>query len=203
MSPIVNEVEVVGLIARKERIFEFNQTKAIQAVAFLLKQKHPTNSDNFMRVLKLLYFADRKSIEETGSPITGDRFVAMEHGPTLSHLVDLVNQRTFNNSEWDEYIEKDEYEIRLIKDPGNGKLCRYEIDLLKSIWEENRELGEWEVAMKSEKLPEWVKNNPGSSSCFIPLSDLLDAIGKSGWLKEILESAAESAEARHLFGANS
>lgn len=193
----------MGLIVRKERPFEFNQTKAIQAVAFLLKQKHPTKSDNFMRVLKLLYFADRKSIEETGSPITGDRFVAMEHGPTLSRLVDLVNQRTFNNSEWDDYIEKEEYDIHLVKDPGNGKLCRYEIDLLKRIWEENRELGEWEVAKKSEKLPEWIKNNPGSSSCVIPLPDLLEAIGKSDWLDEILESALEDATARRLFGVDS
>lgn len=193
----------MGLIVKKERPFEFNQTKAIQAVAFLLKQKHPTKSDNFMRVLKLLYFADRKSIEETGSPITGDRFVAMEHGPTLSRLVDLVNQRTFNNSEWDVYIEKEEYDIRLVKDPGNGKLCRYEIDLLKRIWEENRELGEWEVAKKSEKFPEWIKNNPGSSSRVIPLPDLLEAIGKSNWLDEILESALEDATARRLFGVDS
>ncbi len=185
----------MALIARQNLLtpFKLNLLKAIQAVAFLLKQKHATKSDNYMRVLKLLYFADRESLKETGSPITGDHFVAMEHGPTLSKLMDLVNQRAFNNAEWDKYIEKDGYEIRLIDDPGNGKLCRYEIELLKRIWEENRELGEWEVAMKSEKLPEWKKNNPGKSSCPIPLTDLLDAVGKRDWLGAIVEDARADA----------
>lgn len=193
------------LIARsgKSVPFKFNQQKAIQAVAFLLKQKHATRSDNYMRVLKLLYFADRESLKETGSPITGDRFVAMKHGPTLSRLVDLVNQREVGNVEWDKYIERNEYDIRLINDPGNGKLCRYEIDLLKRIWEENRELGEWQVAMKSEDLPEWKKNNPGDSSQSIPLSDLLEAVGRCDWLDVITKRAAEDAAARHLFGVSS
>lgn len=183
--------------------FKFNQQKAIQAVAFLLKQKHATKSDNYMRVLKLLYFADRESLKETGNPITGDHFIAMKHGPTLSRLVDLANQREVGNVEWDKYIERDGYDIRLINDPGNGKLCRYEIDLLKRIWEENRELGEWEVAMKSEDLPEWKKNNPGDSSRPIPLSDLLEAIGRGDWLEVITKRAAEDAAARHLFGVSS
>ncbi len=192
----------LAALQKKPDSFGFNQLKAIQAVAFLLKQKHPTKSDNFMRVLKLLYFADRESIKETGSPVTGDRFVAMEHGPTLSHLLDLVHQRTFDTEEWDKYIEKNEYEIRLINDPGNSKLCRYEIDLLKRIWEENRELGEWEVAKKSEKFQEWKKNNPGTSSRPIPLSDLLVAVGRRDWLKVILERVAENTVVQHLFGAS-
>jgi hypothetical protein len=32
---------------------------------------------------KLLYLADRESLKKTGRPITGDRVVAMEHGPVL------------------------------------------------------------------------------------------------------------------------
>jgi uncharacterized phage-associated protein len=193
----------VTLIARQNGLvpFKFNRLKAIQAVAFLLKQKHATKTDNYMRVLKLLYFADRESLKETGSPITGDHFVAMKHGPTLSQLVDLVKQRGVGNDEWDKYIERDGYDIRLINDPGNGKLCRYEIDLLKRIWEENRELGEFDVATKSEQLPEWKKNNPGGGSRPIPLSDLLEAIGRRDWLDVIVERAAEDRAARHLFGA--
>jgi len=192
------------VIARHNELnpFKFDQEKAIQAVAFLLKQKHETNhSDNYMRILKLLYFADRESIKETGTPITGDRFVALPHGPILSRLCDLVRQEAPDGIEWDKYIEKDGYDIRLINDPGNGKLCRYEIELLKRIWDENRELGEWDVAKKSENLPEFMKNNPGASSRPIPLIDLLDAIGKSDWLQEITESSVESSAPRQIFDA--
>lgn len=181
--------------------FRFNQAKSIQALAFLLKQKPETNrSDNYMRVLKLLYFADRESIKETGSPITGDKFVAMPHGPTLSRLCNLVKQEAPGVIEWDEFIEKDGYNIRLIKDPGNGKLCRYEVELLRKIWEENRELGEWEVAQKSEELPEWIQNNPGDSSKWIPLIDMLKALGCPELLKDIQTIELERQSAKQLFG---
>jgi uncharacterized phage-associated protein len=183
------------MILRRNRPtpFMFDQEKAIQAVAFLLKQKPDTNrSDNYMRILKLLYFADRESIRETGLPITGDSFVALPHGPTLSRMCDLVRQKAPGGIEWDKYIERDGYDIRLINDPGNGKLCRYEIELLERIWDENRELGEWEVAVKSKQLPEFLKNNPGTSSRFIPFADLLEAIGRSDWLQDILDTSKNS-----------
>lgn len=182
--------------------FRLNRRKAIQAVAFLLKLKHESaKTDNFMRLLKLLYFADRESIRETGSPITGDRFVAMEHGPTLSGLLDFVNQRRPDNTEWDRYIERNGYEIRLVDDPGNGELSRYEISLLRRIWEENRELGEWQVAQNSEQLREWQQNNPGKSSKPIPLADMLNAVGLGEHLAEIEALAAEDQAAQQLFGA--
>jgi uncharacterized phage-associated protein len=182
--------------------FRLNRTKAIQATAFLLKQKHdPPKTDNFMRLLKLLYFADRESIRETGRPITGDKFVAMEHGPTLSGLLDFVKQQRTDNAEWDEYIERIDYEIRLVKDPGIGELSRYEINLLRKIWEENRELGEWDVATKSEALPEWQQNNPGTSSKPIPLRDVLNALGIGDYLEEIEALAAEDEAISRLFGA--
>ncbi len=180
--------------------FSFNQEKAIQAIAFLLKQTPETNrSDEYMRVLKLLYFADRESIKETGTPITGDRFVALPHGPTLSRLYNLVRQEAPGGVEWDKYIEKDNYVIRLINDPGNGKLCRYEIELLRRIWEENRGLGVWDVAKKSETFQEFIKNNPGTSSKQIPLTDLLDALGRQDWFEAILEDAQDDTEFARRF----
>ncbi len=173
----------------------------MQAIAFLLKQNRATNeSDNYMRVLKLLLFADRKSLEETGKPITGDHFVALRHGPTLSEILRLVKQESIYNSEWDKYIQKDGYNIRLINDPGNDELNRYEIELLSKIWQEYREKGEWDVAEESEKLPEFIKNNPGNSSKIISLADLLEAMGKSEWLEEICNMEREKSEIDNILG---
>jgi len=188
---------------RKNKLhpFKFNSKKAIQAIAFLLKQTHDTNnSDNYMRVLKLLLFADRKSLEETGHPITGDSFVALKHGPTLSEILNLVKQGSIYSSEWDKYIQKDGYNIRLINDPGNDELSRYEIELLSGIWHQYKEKGEWEVAEESEKLPEFIKNNPGESSKYISIGDILEALDKSEWLDEICEIESENAEIDNILG---
>jgi len=125
----------------------------------------------------------------------------MEHGPTLSSLLDFVKQQRVDNAEWDKYIEKIGYEIRLVADPGNGELSRYEINLLRKIWEKHRELGEWDIAQESEEFQEWKENNPGKSSKFIPFKDLLNAIGLGDYLEEIEALAAESQAADQLFGA--
>ena len=56
--------------------FQFNRAKAIQATAFLLKTR-PSHKDSYMRLLKILYVADRESLQETGTTITGDKFISM------------------------------------------------------------------------------------------------------------------------------
>jgi uncharacterized phage-associated protein len=54
----------------------------------------------YVRLLKLLYIADREMMAEAGAPITGDRAVAMDHGPVLSHVYDLVKGKAARAGEW-------------------------------------------------------------------------------------------------------
>ena len=58
--------------------FHFNLDKTMQAIAALL-HFHGTKEMSYLRLLKILYIADRESLKETGRPITGDHVVAMEH----------------------------------------------------------------------------------------------------------------------------
>jgi uncharacterized phage-associated protein len=76
-------------MGRSATVFLFNIEKAIQAVAALL-HFHGSKEMSYLRMLKLLYIADRETLKETGRPITGDRIVAMEHGPVLSSVYDLI-----------------------------------------------------------------------------------------------------------------
>ena len=41
---------------------------------------------DYIKLIKLLYLADRAALIETGSPITGDRYVSMKFGPVLSNV---------------------------------------------------------------------------------------------------------------------
>lgn len=63
--------------------FRFDVKKVAQATAYLLKSMREERH-NFMALLKMLYIVDRKSLKESGFPITGDTYVAMKHGPVLS-----------------------------------------------------------------------------------------------------------------------
>lgn len=179
--------------------FKFNQKKTTQAVAFFLRQSGPSRTANYMRLIKLLYIADRESLKETGRPITGDQVIAMERGPVLSHLLDLIKDTAFDSIEWDKFIERDNYHIRLINEPGNSELCRYEINKLQEIWDRYRGDAEWDLVKKTHEFPEWKKNDPGTSSKPIPLSDILEAVGRKGDIEKIERDAKESVAFANFF----
>lgn len=202
-SLFVKEGFMALTVHQKEPVpFKLNQLKAIQTVAFLLKQKHKTMTDNYMRLLKLLYIADRESLKEKGRPITGDRFIAMKKGPTLSRLLDLAKQRSYNSSTWDKYIELNGFEITLVQDPGNDKLCRYEVDKLKDIWQRYQGCGEFDVAEITEEFPEWIQNKPEPPQKVnnIALIDVLEALGRQDWFEAIVEDAQDEANFARRFG---
>ena len=46
------------------------------------------------QLVKLLYLADRQSLIETGTPITGDRFVFLIDGSALKRVLGLIREST-------------------------------------------------------------------------------------------------------------
>lgn len=180
--------------------FRFDSEKTLQAIGILLAHSVSDNRDNYMRILKLLYMADRRSIDQTGRPITGDGFVAMKRGPVLTRTYNIIKEEDSASQVWSQYIVKKGYDILLIDNPGFGKLSKYEIELLQTICEENRDLDEWAMVEKTHGFEEWKKNAPGESSKPIPLSDVLGALGKQDELPRIQQLAAESRAIKALFG---
>jgi len=70
--------------------FAFDERKATAAAAFLLEQAG--GSLEYFTLIKLMYFADRESLDAFGRPISGDRFVSMANGPALSTVYNLIKQ---------------------------------------------------------------------------------------------------------------
>lgn len=67
--------------------FNFKWEKAIQAIDFIA-QKQPGITQYY--VGKIMFFADREHLLDYGRPISGDRYVAMEHGPVPSAIRDIL-----------------------------------------------------------------------------------------------------------------
>lgn len=180
-------------------MFAFKFDKAIQCVAYLLRRE-PSRQMNYMRLLKVLYIADRESIRQTGRPITGDRAAAMARGPVPSETFDLIKGIHLRSPEWSEFIQKSEYEVRLVQDPGLAKLSRFDIELLERVAEEHRGHDEWDMVEITHEFPEWRRNDPGKSSKMIPLADILEAVGRPADLADIEEDAKADQAFSRLFG---
>jgi uncharacterized phage-associated protein len=78
--------------------FRFVVRKTVQAAALLLSHE-PNQTTEYLRLLKLLYIADRESLKETERPIAGDRADSMKLGPVLSQTYDLIKPEC-TNAEW-------------------------------------------------------------------------------------------------------
>ncbi|MFC7048560.1 Panacea domain-containing protein [Emcibacter nanhaiensis] len=97
--------------------FPFNWEKSIQAIDYLASLK-PGITQYYIG--KIIFFADREHLLDYGRPITGDRFVAMEHGPVPSTILDLLKT---DSGYPDEIVE--ELHDRIAIEPEGNKLHVY------------------------------------------------------------------------------
>ena len=154
----------------------FNAKKAVQAAAVLLKHS-PGLQMPYLRLLKLLYIAERESLREVMRPVVGGRTVAMRQGPLHSDVYNLIKKQ---DDPWVNHIRLDEYDVELISDPGDSELCDFEVELLSRIAEMYRGFTEWQLVDLTHGFEEWIKTYPdheARTSHPIHLSDILDAVG--------------------------
>lgn len=69
--------------------FEFDMQKTLEAILYIINR---TPMPSFMSVAKLLYFADKTSLEAYGCFVTGDTYVAMQYGPVPSNTYDIMKE---------------------------------------------------------------------------------------------------------------
>jgi uncharacterized phage-associated protein len=170
----------------------FNEVKATQAAAFLLTLRGGQMS--YMKLIKLLYLADRESLLKHGHPITTDRWVSMDNGPVVSRIYELIREEPQPgiDSFWQRHIAPAaNYEVKLAADAGDDELSPAEIDVLQEIFERHGRSGRWELVEYSRTLPEW--HDPDGSSIPISVEDILSA---GGWPADEIEEVVD--ELQHL-----
>jgi uncharacterized phage-associated protein len=154
----------------------FNERKALQATAYVLRLAG--GRLNYMKLLKLLYLADRTALIERGLPVTTDRPVSMRYGPVLSNTYSLIRDQAMPNvaSEFARFVVQAEpYEVKLEGDPGEDELSRYEKALLERMWREHGSKTQWELVDYTHGLPEWT--DPADSSLEIRAEEILRSAG--------------------------
>ncbi len=175
--------------------FRFNFEKTLQAAAVLLSLDD--NRMDRIRLLKLLYIADRELLAEAGRPLTGAIPVAMKYGPVPSSVYDLIKGVAGRTVEWSRYIESTNYSVALREDPGRGKLSKREVEKLIEVTERYRSLDDFELSELTHTFDEWDKHYRADTSTPIPWEEVLQPQGK-GELVEAIER--DEAAGRYLDG---
>jgi uncharacterized phage-associated protein len=172
------------LVTAIEPMSLFNEQKTAQAAAFLL---HKANGSlPLIKLMKLLYLAERLSFEKYGEPLTGDSLVSMDNGPVLSRTLNHMNGAVRSAQDgWDTWIsDRAEHEVALrdpsmVRTPEQDLLALSESDLevLEQVWQQFGHVGRWKLVELTHDLPEW--DDPKGSSKPIDLAKMLQALGYS------------------------
>jgi len=149
-----------------------------------------------MKLIKLLYLADREALKRWGRPVTTDRFVSMTHGPVLSQVLDRINSGSAPGepSPWSELISApDGYDVRLAAPtvaPADDELSEAETELLAEVFEGYGHRNRWELVELVHALPEW--KDPEGSSIPFEYGDVLRAMGSPETEVEAVERNLEA-----------
>jgi uncharacterized phage-associated protein len=166
--------------------FVFDEAKAAQAAAYLIGRQG--GAMPYIKLLKLLYLADRESFLQSGYPITGARMVSMDKGPLLSEVYDCIAWEEPMIGPWRELVSAPvNYSVTLAGETDFRKLSPYERELLDSVHKQFGHWDRWQLVSYTHGLPEW--RDPAGSATPIDVRIILSEAGRSD--DEIEATAAQ------------
>lgn len=182
--------------------FSLDREKALQATALMLHEFGKSRPVSKLDIMKLLYLAEARSLEEKGRMITGDKICAMKRGPILSHVLDCIRGKV---TDWNEFIERpDAIHIRFTKEFDTDQLSPYEIRIIAEIADKYRDWDTEDIEKHTKTYAAYKKNKPGrigKQSKPIPLRDILEDVGRLKDYDAIVRAAQDEAAMRDFASA--
>lgn len=197
----------------------FNEKKAAQVAAFFLhKATSPAQRligwhqrMKLIKLMKLMYLAERRSMEVYGEPMIGDTLYSLDHGPVLSTTLNLINGMTQSSEGgWEHWIsDRADHRVALrrgIENPRDDllELSDADIEILEEVWKSYGQLAPFDLAKLTHEIcPEW--KDPQGSRLPIDHADILEACGRNpeeidDLTRRITDQAKIDAKLRTAFG---
>jgi uncharacterized phage-associated protein len=158
----------------------FDTRKAAQVTAFFAIKSG--GNINVLMATKLIYLADRLSMEKRDYPITGDTFVSMDFGPVNSYTYSYMkNEARDRQKDWDEFIgARQGHELSIAQKVALqdlDELSPVDVEILEATWEKHKDTSNFKLAeWTHEFCPEW--QDPNGSSVPIEYSTVFNALRK-------------------------
>lgn len=172
----------------------FNERKVAQMAAYLLAIRETTMPH--LKLIKLLYLSDRRSMDLYGYPMSGDRAVALPRGPVLSLTLNLINGSILScQGGWESWIsDKSDHRVTLkhLPQPEQlDELSAADRETLNSVWGEFGHMNQWQISdYTHDHCPEW--RDPNGSMLPISFEEIFRALGKPAEVASELSARIEA-----------
>lgn len=177
----------------------FNELKTAQIAAWFLSQEK-NGAMSHLKLMKLMYLADRQAMADHGFPMTGDRFVAMPHGPVLSMTLNHINDEAPSAPDgWDTWIsDKANHMVGLLREIDRDSLDELsdaDLSVLATVWKKYGWMSKYQIrdfTHDQKNCPEW--QDPNGSSLPIRYESVYEALG---YAPEVAAQIAAELKAQH------
>ena len=162
-----------------------DEAKAVQIAAQLIRLAG--GRENYTKLIKLIYIADREAISRWGHPLTWDEYWSLKQGPVVSGIMDRIRGtvRSQQATLWEQHIRTDNYSVIIVADPGTCRLSEEEIALLEQIAEDFKDY-DWRAMINYvHGLPEYKEPESENGRKPIYYSDILKAVGVKAGEKQL------------------
>ena len=177
---------------------KFNSEKAIEAAAVIAR--HEGKRTTRLRLLKLLYIADRTLLKERGRPLLGSRTVAMDNGPLHSDVYDMLKGEHIATPRWSKYFTNEgPRDVLLTQEPDTANLSRNEIETLQRVVDLHSQIDDWQLSELTHGFEEWKAAYEKGTSKPIELEAIIEGTGRGADREAIMKDLANDAAFDRFF----
>lgn len=134
--------------------FPFDKDAAQAAADFFTRQEG--GRINKMKLVKLIYIAERTSLQETESPVFGGTYCSLAYGPVISEVLDALN-----GNYWPGLVLQ-QYNVALAdgKQPSQDALSEWGRELIARVYAQFGAMDQWTISEWTHReFAEW--HDPG------------------------------------------
>lgn len=137
----------------------FDFKKSTQVINFFAKKEQGTI--DILKLMKLVWIADRCHLREYGRPILNDEYFAMKRGPVPSATKDIASDTEWAQDKqkyYSKYIKKlSRYSVASIRNVDSEQLSESEIECLDKAYDNFGQYKPSQLTKISHDFPEWKK----------------------------------------------
>ena len=135
------------------RMPKFRPGAAAELAGFFLQQIG--GETDWLTILKLLYYTEKRALERYEWPIIFDRMYCFPQGPVPETVYRLLKEEV-SYPEWSEVIEsKRPHTVRLRIPPTTKHLSQVQLDIAREVFKENEGKSGLRMSAESHSLEEW------------------------------------------------
>ena len=165
--------------------FPFKPDKASQPLLWLL-HRHGGSMDK-LKLIKMIFLADREHLVRYGRPIVGGNYVAMDLGLVSSDLKDYIEGKTAVKDL--PFAIEGEYNLFAKQPTDEDWLSESELKVLDEVYEKYKHIDSIKLGLMTHKYKAWRNNEPPKgSSKPVPYEDFFEDSDNQAMLDIILDN---------------